>query len=119
MTCDFDVSGLDVHRFCCKVKHPTEAAMPSALLPWDDLAEADGYVETDYEGGALDEHELWWRDHQKWLQECGYMLRPRYRPGWVPSWKDKPELFYLFCEDGQLMGVRWRLILLLDGYSLL
>jgi len=73
----------------------------SSLLPWDDLAEEDGYVRPDYEGGALDELELFWRDHQKWLQDCGYLLRPRYRPDWVPSWKDRPDVFWRFCEDGQ------------------
>ncbi|KAJ3490992.1 hypothetical protein NLI96_g1048 [Meripilus lineatus] len=29
--------------------------------------------------------EAYWRDLQPWLQEKGYMLRPRYRPGWVSS----------------------------------
>ncbi|KAL1713756.1 hypothetical protein EV715DRAFT_267062 [Schizophyllum commune] len=36
--------------------------------------------------------ERWWIDHQPWLESRGYMLRPRYRPGWEPSWhseKDK------------------------------
>ncbi|RPD57478.1 hypothetical protein L227DRAFT_613500 [Lentinus tigrinus ALCF2SS1-6] len=36
--------------------------------------------------GQLDSIEIWWRDHQEWLAEKGYMLRPRYRPGWKPSW---------------------------------
>ncbi|KAI0316379.1 hypothetical protein OF83DRAFT_1060461 [Amylostereum chailletii] len=31
-------------------------------------------------------HEEWWRDHQVFLQSRGYMLRPRLRPGWTPSW---------------------------------
>ncbi|KAI0790923.1 kinase-like domain-containing protein [Abortiporus biennis] len=31
-------------------------------------------------------HEIFWRDHQQWLEESGYMLRPRYRPDWQPSW---------------------------------
>ncbi|KAJ7147612.1 hypothetical protein C8R43DRAFT_889589 [Mycena crocata] len=31
-------------------------------------------------------HEIYWRDHQQWLETCGYMLRPRFRPGWRPSW---------------------------------
>lgn len=34
----------------------------------------------------LDEFETFWMEHQQWLEEKGYMLRPRYRPGWVPSW---------------------------------
>ena len=32
--------------------------------------------------------EIFWRDHQVWLAEKGYMLRPRYRPDWTPSWED-------------------------------
>ncbi|KAJ3551174.1 hypothetical protein NM688_g4866 [Phlebia brevispora] len=40
---------------------------------------ADTYAE-------LDPHEIWWRDHQVWLAERGYMLRPRYHPDWRPSW---------------------------------
>lgn len=42
--------------------------------------------------------EEWWRNHQPFFQSHGYMLRPRYRPGWKPSWledKLKPE----YCED--------------------
>ncbi|KAA1476394.1 kinase-like protein [Dentipellis sp. KUC8613] len=30
-----------------------------------------------------------WRTIQPWLQSQGYMLRPRFRPGWVPSWNSK------------------------------
>ncbi|KAI0363375.1 hypothetical protein BV20DRAFT_958445 [Pilatotrama ljubarskyi] len=51
------------------------------------------------EEGGLDPEERFWRDHQKWLEERGYLLRPRYRPDWVPSWegtnRDPEE-----CEDG-------------------
>ncbi|EIW62679.1 uncharacterized protein TRAVEDRAFT_113187 [Trametes versicolor FP-101664 SS1] len=51
--------------------------------------------------GELTDGEIWWRDHQVWLQECGYMLRPRYRPNWVPSWhKDRGSDFDI-REDGQ------------------
>lgn len=35
----------------------------------------------------LQPHEEWWRDHYDWLKSKGYELRPRYRPGWTPSWK--------------------------------
>ncbi|PSR72481.1 hypothetical protein PHLCEN_2v11648 [Hermanssonia centrifuga] len=31
-------------------------------------------------------YEVRWRDRQRFLESKGYMLRPRYRPGWVPSW---------------------------------
>ena len=48
--------------------------------------------------------EIFWRDHQPWLQENGYMLRPRLRPGWVPSWKGTRK-FWWYCEDGRGSGV--------------
>ncbi|KAJ7902316.1 kinase-like domain-containing protein [Mycena leptocephala] len=48
----------------------------------------------------LKDREIYWRDHQVWLQECGYMLRPRYLPSWIPSWKTDPTKVDLFCEDG-------------------
>lgn len=54
----------------------------------------------DAEPGALSEPEIFWRDHQLWLEEHGYMLRPRYRPDWVPSWKGSRKQWQR-CEDGQ------------------
>ncbi|KAJ6516596.1 hypothetical protein C8R47DRAFT_1172844 [Mycena vitilis] len=30
--------------------------------------------------------ELFWRDSYTWLKEAGYLLRPRYAPGWTPPW---------------------------------
>lgn len=47
--------------------------------------------------------EVFWRDHYKWLHECGYELRPRYKPGWKPSWlsaKGKVLKNWALCEDG-------------------
>ncbi|KAK0244053.1 hypothetical protein EDD85DRAFT_1017806 [Armillaria nabsnona] len=42
--------------------------------------------------------EIFWHKHATWLKECGYELRPRFRPGWVPSWTiTKKELYE--CED--------------------
>ena len=50
--------------------------------------------------GGLFRDEHFWRDHQPWLAESGYMLRPRYRHNWEPSWlKSKKKA--TFCEDGQ------------------
>ncbi|OSD07009.1 hypothetical protein PYCCODRAFT_1464131 [Trametes coccinea BRFM310] len=49
----------------------------------------------------LADDEIWWRDHQVWLEQCGYMLRPRFRPGWVPSWQGT-DRNPLSCEDGQM-----------------
>jgi len=35
----------------------------------------------------LDPREIWWRDRYNQLSNRGYVLRPRYSPQWVPSWK--------------------------------
>jgi hypothetical protein len=42
-----------------------------------------------YSRAELDQSETFWKDHQPWLEESGYRLRPRYRPSWVPEWKGK------------------------------
>ena len=49
--------------------------------------------------------EIFWRDHQIWLAERGYMLRPRYRPGWTPSWNGTGQS-WLLHEDGHALSVR-------------
>ncbi|KAF6749844.1 kinase-like domain-containing protein [Ephemerocybe angulata] len=43
--------------------------------------------------------EIKWRDRYEWLLTVGYQLRPRYKPGWTPSWKVDPRLKFLNCED--------------------
>jgi hypothetical protein len=48
-------------------------------------AEFDQHIKT----GALLPGERFWRDHQPWLEERGYMLRPRFHPNWKPSWGSK------------------------------
>jgi hypothetical protein len=56
-------------------------------------------------GVPFSDDEIYWRDHQKWLLDCGYRLRPRYQLDWTPSWKDtgKPSLLY---EDSYFLVVR-------------
>ncbi|KAJ7502398.1 hypothetical protein B0H11DRAFT_1712535 [Mycena galericulata] len=49
--------------------------------------------------GQLSNREIWWRDHQVWLEKCGYKLRPRYMPDWVPSWRGTDKSFF-DVEDG-------------------
>jgi len=44
--------------------------------------------------------EIWWRDRYHVLESCGYRLRSRYHPDWVPSWKKSGKSF-LTVEDGQ------------------
>jgi hypothetical protein len=52
------------------------------------------------EPGDLGEHEEWWVERQPALEKAGYMLRPRYRRGWRPSWAGTSKS-YLDFEDGQ------------------
>jgi hypothetical protein len=65
------------------------------------LANIDGY---------LSKEEVYWRDHQKWLLENGYRLRPRYEPNWIPSWK-RLNKFMLLCDDAYELVVRYVCIL--------
>ncbi|KIY63922.1 hypothetical protein CYLTODRAFT_381577 [Cylindrobasidium torrendii FP15055 ss-10] len=49
---------------------------------------------------TLDADEIFWADLQPWLRSTGYELRRRYRPSWVPSWKQrKTSLFWWEFED--------------------
>jgi hypothetical protein len=50
--------------------------------------------------GGLGEHENWWVERQEALEQAGYMLRPRFRPGWQPSWTGTNKEFD-DCEDGK------------------
>ncbi|KAH9014237.1 hypothetical protein EDB85DRAFT_2030497 [Lactarius pseudohatsudake] len=62
-----------------------------------------GHVDVDRgtrEIGTLFRSEAWWRDNYDDIKLCGYQLRPRYRPGWVPSWKHSNNDFFA-TEDGQ------------------
>ncbi|KAJ7490146.1 hypothetical protein B0H11DRAFT_1803966 [Mycena galericulata] len=52
------------------------------------------------EAGQLDNNDLYWCKLQPWLQEQGYMLRPRFRPGWIPSWISIPGTIAAGAEDG-------------------
>jgi hypothetical protein len=60
------------------------------------------YILMAFDPAKLSYLEVFWRDHQTWLEECGYMLRPRYRPGWQPSWISNKKDTYFLCEDGQI-----------------
>ncbi|KAJ7760953.1 kinase-like domain-containing protein [Mycena metata] len=56
-------------------------------------------MQSEHEVNGLQTEELFWRNHQLWLQECGFMLRPRFRRDWVPSWQTDPKLVPFLCED--------------------
>lgn len=57
------------------------------------------------EPGGIGPNETWWVERQEALEQAGYMLRPRYRPGWKPSWAGTDKYHRSF-EDGQLLMVR-------------
>ena len=52
----------------------------------------------------LDPREVWWRDRYKQLSNHGYLLRPRYSPQWVPSWKASNR-DWTDSEDGKRLVV--------------
>jgi len=71
--------------------------MASEPVPLDVMQPNEGGT-PDIDTTKLVKFELFWRDHQPWLEEKGYMLRPRYKPGWVASWsRDESGAAY---EDG-------------------
>ncbi|KAL6306695.1 hypothetical protein BKA93DRAFT_912475 [Sparassis latifolia] len=78
------------------------AALISGLSP-ESLRSADQTFR------KLEPDEERWRDRQQFLESRGYMLRPRYRPGWIPSWtgtRRNP----VFCEDSKALPARPHLI---------
>jgi hypothetical protein len=50
--------------------------------------------------GSLVAGEIIWRDRYDYFEQRGYQLRPRFKPGWEPSWRGKRK-DYEECEDGQ------------------
>ncbi|KAG8918896.1 hypothetical protein FRC01_001590 [Tulasnella sp. 417] len=54
-----------------------------------------------YDGDRMKLHpaELPWRDRYDVLKDHGYLLRPRYRPGWTASWPDSQEFPNMRYED--------------------
>lgn len=60
-------------------------------------------LEESFDPSKLLEVEVFWRDHQLWLKECGYLLRPRYQVDWQPSWVLDKRLDYLDCEDSVMV----------------
>ena len=52
----------------------------------------------------LDPREVWWRDRYMKLSDRGYLLRSRYSPQWIPSWKASNKNWE-DCEDGKRIEV--------------
>lgn len=81
---------------------PSHLAMTSSLN--EASSSAPQKMTTDELYGTLDVWEAPWRDKQLFLQSRGYMLRPRYRPDWIPSWRTSDENPF-YAEDGILAPV--------------
>ena len=64
----------------------------------------------------LDPREVWWRDRYEQLSNHGYLLRPRYSPRWVPSWKTSNR-DWRDSEDGKRLEVRNFFFLLVSHQS--
>ncbi|KAI0356689.1 hypothetical protein OH77DRAFT_1520182 [Trametes cingulata] len=71
-----------------------------------------GYPSPGAHGPAtLSPLEVYWREVQPLLESRGYMLRPRYRKDWVPSWTGKQdEIFWDRAEDGISLPLRANVI---------
>ncbi len=80
--------------------HPSRCPKPFSMTSAVDASLSTQITRKLYDG-ELTDGEIWWRDHQVWLQERGYMLRARYRPDWVPSWHKDGGTDYDEHEDGQ------------------
>ncbi|KAL6306698.1 hypothetical protein BKA93DRAFT_728769 [Sparassis latifolia] len=77
------------------------AASPSSLR-------SDNWNEADQLFGKLLPDEERWKDRQPFLESRGYMLRPRYRPGWIPSWTGSTKN-PIYFEDSQVLPARQHL----------
>ena len=67
--------------------------------PWAGMSPSQIKAQLDKNHAVLSQREMLWRDRQPLLQARGYMLRPRYHPGWVASWEADPGLDSDLCED--------------------
>jgi hypothetical protein len=47
---------------------------------------------------TLEPTEIFWADQYRWLESQGYLLRPRYHPNWIPTWK-RTKKYITQCED--------------------
>lgn len=57
------------------------------------------------EDTTLARAEMVWRSRYEWLKDCGFELRPKFRPDWVPPWAGTSKSAADF-EEGLQMPVR-------------
>lgn len=95
------------------VVHATEGKpnvhVQDNLKPPQAPTENPVYAPTDKTAVAeyrLYSREIYWRDRYLWFKEQGYLLRPRYHPDWIASWKGTDKS-WLTCEDGHVGSVSY------------
>ncbi|EIW62126.1 uncharacterized protein TRAVEDRAFT_44958 [Trametes versicolor FP-101664 SS1] len=54
--------------------------------------------------------EIYWAEKYELFEAHGYALRPRYRPGWKPSWIGKPPIAIMYAEDALSLHARINVI---------
>jgi hypothetical protein len=70
-----------------------------------DMQATSSSPQPNYRGPVeLASYEVKWSDRQPFLESKGYMLRPRLRPGWTPSWLLTGQ-DYFTCEDSARLPV--------------
>ncbi|TDL19841.1 hypothetical protein BD410DRAFT_726638, partial [Rickenella mellea] len=52
--------------------------------------------------------EVWWRNRSSMFAQRGYMLQPRYQPGWELSWMDT-NIHPIYCEDSCKI-MHWKIL---------
>ncbi|KAK7448867.1 hypothetical protein VKT23_013597 [Stygiomarasmius scandens] len=80
--------------------HPLNSPVDRKNIDPKTLNEQIAFLASSKGPEELSPLERYWRDHKTWLEERGYLLRPRYHPGWTPSWKNTSKIPD-DCEDGQ------------------
>lgn len=55
--------------------------------------------------------EIYWAEKYPLFEAHGYKLRPRFQPGWSPSWRGKPLIALLRAEDALSLHVSEALLL--------
>lgn len=83
----------------------------SPYLEIMDMSTHDPYAVYRSVGERMQDFEVAWQQRQPSLARHGYMLRPRYHPDWVPSWKNKPDWNPMNCEDFHPLPVRYHSVL--------
>ena len=68
----------DLSQCWVQVDDSRDSSLEDALIDW---------LALDSMCSRLSEQEEVWRDRQQILVNHGYVLRPRLRPGWMPSWR--------------------------------